>query len=126
MMWHYAHIHTVNKRGVDAELNRIGHYLKAAGLPLLERVKTAGSKELVQVDWRQEKSLPSGFKKQRDRRLGLREKTYRAITELADTRVHQISKAMLDSSDSRTSPCRRGRSARGRQPACQHFEVTRQ
>lgn len=100
MMWHYAHITTVNKGGAPAELNRIGHYLRAAGLPLLKLVKTGGRKELVQVDWRQEPDLPSAFEEHRDNRLAKRAKTYEAIAELANTRVSQITKAKLESLDS--------------------------
>lgn len=100
MMWHYAHIYTLNKGGANAELNRIGHYLQGAGLPLLKLVKTAGRKELVQVDWRKENDLPSGFEEHRGKRLALREGTYKAIAELANTRVSQITKAKLESFDS--------------------------
>ncbi len=100
MMWHYAHITTVNKGGAPAELNRIGHYLRAAGLPLLKLVKTAGRKELVQVDWRHEPALPSAFEEHRDNRLAKRAKTYEAISELANTRVSQITKAKVESLES--------------------------
>lgn len=100
MMWHYAHIYTVNKGGAAAELNRIGHYLRGAGFPLLKLVKTGGRKELVQVDWRQEQELPSAFEEHRDNRLTQRAKTYKAIAELANTRVSQITKAKLETFES--------------------------
>lgn len=100
MMWHYAHLNTVNKGGASAELNRIGHYLRGAGYPLLKLVKTEGRKELIPVDWRQEQDLPCGFEEHRGKRLALREGTYKAIAELANTRVSQITKAKLESFDS--------------------------
>jgi integrase len=98
MMWHYAHIYTVNKRGVEAELNRIGHYLKAAMLPILKLDKSEnGRRQLKRVDWRQEAELPQGFRDHRDLRLDLREQTYKAIAELATTKVSQITKMMVSS-----------------------------
>lgn len=86
---HYAELYTISKDGVVSELNRINHYLEAAGHSRLKRVVTdAGEKRLKEVEPRQ---LPGAFQKHNETRRAKRTRTYTRIALLANKRCSAIS-----------------------------------
>jgi integrase len=88
---HYAQLYTVNKDGAVSELNRINHYLEAAGHPRLKRVPTeTGGHKLEVVKPR---ILPSAFQKHNETRRAAREQTYIRIELLANKRCSAVSTA---------------------------------
>ncbi|MBS0316253.1 MAG: site-specific integrase [Proteobacteria bacterium] len=85
---HYAEHHSLLKGGVDAELNRINHYLAGAGMPLLKKVRNAhGAPELAT---HQPKVQPAAWQRHNDRRREARAGTYAAIAALAIKRCSEI------------------------------------
>lgn len=95
MLLHYAKHYTAAKGGVVAELNRIGHYLEAAGLPLLRAQRTGENRfEVVEVTPEAvEVSVPGEkWRAYRQARLKAREKTYAFIGRLARKRAARITK----------------------------------
>lgn len=90
-LFHYAGLYTVNKGGVVSELNRINHYLEAAGrAPLKSVANAAGGSTLIERPLRE---LPSAFQRHNEIRLTAREQTYARIAELASKRCSVISTA---------------------------------
>ncbi len=81
---HYAGLYTVNKGGLDSELNRINHYLVGGGMkPLKKMVDEAGKLTLKPYE---PAGLPKGWQKHVDTRRRLRSETYECIGELAHKR----------------------------------------
>jgi integrase len=90
-LFHYAGLYTVNKGGVVSELNRINHYLEAAGRASLKSVPNdAGGFALVERPLR---ALPSAFERHNQTRRTAREQTYARFGELAQKRCSVISTA---------------------------------
>lgn len=88
---HYAQQHSVHKRGVDSEINRINHYLQGAGLPTLKAfVNEKGGCELME---QAPKALPKGWRAHVEGRREARKATYEAIDRLAIKRCSAISNA---------------------------------
>ncbi len=88
---YYAEQWTVNKGGARAELNRINHYLQAAGQPNLRiKVDENGKKTLTVTA---STPGPSAFEAYSAERRGLRGETYRTIGKLAARRCSAISPA---------------------------------
>lgn len=85
---HYARLYTVTKGGVDAELNRINHYLVADRISPLRACKSADGK--VTLEAYAPKSQPKAWQKHNDERRALRLATYEAIQKLAQTRCSQL------------------------------------
>jgi hypothetical protein len=106
MMWHYAHIYTINNGGAAAELKPESPLSpRAPAFALLKVVKNAGRKELVQVDLAAggRTCCPAGSKSNR-RQNGspVREGTYKAHRRIANTRVRPAPKRRkLESFESR-------------------------
>ena len=85
----YAARFSIAKLGCHAELNRINHYVRAAGLPALKVVcDEHGRRRLVTE--RQAQELPSAFAAHKHQRLQLREDTYAWLARLARKRVAQV------------------------------------
>lgn len=81
---HYAGLHTVNKGGLDSELNRINHYLVGAGMkPLRKSVDDKGQLKLTPYE---PGGLPKGWQAHVDARRELRAQTYELIGTLARKR----------------------------------------
>ena len=90
-LFHYAGLYTVNKGGVVSELNRINHYLEAAGRAALKSVSNdTGGIALMERPLR---ALPSAFQRHNETRRTAREQTYARIGELATKRCSVISTA---------------------------------
>lgn len=90
---YYASQWTVNKGGARAELNRINHYLCAAGRPSLRlSVDDKGTKSLVSVATAQG---PSAFEAYSAKRRDLRQETYETIGKLARRSCSAISTAAI-------------------------------
>lgn len=88
---HYAQQHSVHKRGVASEINRINHYLQGAGMPKLTAfVNEKGGCELITQP---PKALPKGWKAHVEGRRAARKATYEAIDRLANKRCSAISNA---------------------------------
>lgn len=86
---HYAELYTVNKDGAVSELNRINHYLEAAGHSRLKLVLTdTDGKRLQEVE---PGPLPSAFQKHNEARRAMRKQTYIRIGLLANKRCSAIS-----------------------------------
>lgn len=80
----YAGLYTVNKGGLDSELNRINHYLAGAGMkPLRKAVDEDGKLKLEPYE---PSSLPTGWQAHVDARRSLRGQTYELIGTLARKR----------------------------------------
>lgn len=89
----YAEHHSLLKGGVDAELNRINHYLEGAGQPLLKAVVNAkGGRELARHT---PTAQPDAWQQHNDRRRTARAATYAAIRTLANRRCSEISSAHI-------------------------------
>jgi hypothetical protein len=86
----YAARFSVAKDGWRSEINRVNHYVVAAGLPPLKvQVDEHGRRKVaVQAD---APALPSAFAAHREHRLGMRDETYAWIAKLARKRVSQVS-----------------------------------
>ncbi len=95
---HYATLYTVTKRGAVQELNRIGHYLQAAGLqPLRLGSDDAGKAALIQ--WQPEdieKRVSEGWKAHLNARREHSARTYAFIGKLACMRVSAIRRTHID------------------------------
>lgn len=91
----YAELYTVTKGGAKAELDRINHYLRGAGLPALKRRKTAEGLELCERTVQDEEGGAKAFKTHAQQRLDKRKKTYQTIGELARTRCSAITTARV-------------------------------
>jgi integrase len=87
---HYAAMYTIVKGGRDAEMDRINHYLTAAGMRPQRFVKVD---EKVVMEEKPNKALPSAFKSHRDARLAMRVETYKMIGMLANRRVSTLTTA---------------------------------
>ena len=88
MLREYARLYTINKHGREAELTRINHYVRGAGLNALRIVTDEhGQRHLEDAP---EKLLPKGFVAHRDRRLEKRTRTYRTIADLGAMTVSRI------------------------------------
>ncbi|WP_431273637.1 tyrosine-type recombinase/integrase [Variovorax ureilyticus] len=88
---HYARQYSITKGGVDAELNRINHYLEAVNMPLLKAVRNdLGGREIAE---HHRKALPDGWQRHNDARRAKRERTYTTIAQLAGKRCSAISPA---------------------------------
>lgn len=88
---HYARLMTVAKKGARAELNRINHYLKAAGLPMLKLV--AMEQTTGKGAWRleaHEPSVPKGFTAHLKRRQAQGNLVAQVIKKLAVLRCSQL------------------------------------
>ena len=86
---HYAELYTVNKEGAVSELNRINHYLEAAGHSRLRRVlRDSGGQRLEEFE---PGPLPTAFQKHNEARRALRKQTYIRIALLANKRCSAIS-----------------------------------
>ena len=91
MMGEYAASFTINKGGYAAELTRINHYVTAVGLPRLKiRVDIEGRRYLEKMPAGAAPTVPVGFKKQIDKRLSLRERTYAMLHNLAGMTVSKL------------------------------------
>jgi len=88
---HYARQHTITKGGVDAELNRINHYLEAVNMPLLKAV--ANDLGGLEISEHRRKLLPDGWQRHNDARRAKRQRTYETIAQLAGKRCSAISPA---------------------------------
>ena len=88
---HYAALYSVNKGGVDSELNRINHYLAGAGLKLLR--KTKNEKGQIALEHYEPKAQPQGWQEHNDIRRAKRSETYAAIAALARKRCSVINTA---------------------------------
>lgn len=88
---HYARQYSITKGGVDAELNRINHYLEAVNMPLLKAVRN----ELggLEISEHHRKALPDGWQQHNDARRAKRQRTYTTIAQLAGKRCSTISPA---------------------------------
>lgn len=90
---HYAGLYTINKGGLDSELNRINHYLAGAGMrPLRKTVDETGKLELSAA---QARALPKGWQEHVDARRNQRAKTYELIGTLARKRCSALKTADL-------------------------------
>lgn len=89
-LFHYAGMYTIVKGGRKAELDRINHYLLAAGIPQQRFVMV--DDKIVMED-KPIKKLPSAFKAHKDARLEQRVQTYAMIGMLANRRVSTLTKA---------------------------------
>lgn len=99
---HYGRSFSVRKGGVNAELNRINHYLEAAGMPLLKAYPTpSGGVEVKEVEPKDTsdthrrgnvRKLEDYAKERRAKRAG----TYACIAKLANMRCSQISPADME------------------------------
>lgn len=88
MLVEYAGLYTINKGGWNAELTRLNHYIRGAGLkPLRVEIDSDGKRRLLDC---QEKLLPKGFAAHRDQRLLQRERTYALIARLGARTVARI------------------------------------
>lgn len=88
---HYARQHSITKGGVDAELNRVNHYLEAVSMPLLKAVDNdLGGVEIAE---HHRKALPDGWQRHNDARRAKRQRTYETIAQLAAKRCSAISPA---------------------------------
>ncbi|CUI04536.1 Shufflon-specific DNA recombinase [Janthinobacterium sp. CG23_2] len=86
---HYAELYTVNKDGVVSELNRINHYLEAAGCRRLKRIFTdTGGIRLEEFE---PGPQPTAFQKHNEARRVMRKQTYIRIGLLANKRCSAIS-----------------------------------
>jgi integrase len=86
---HYAGIYTVNKEGVVSELNRINHYLEAAGHARLKCVGTHTGGRKLEVQTLQ--GMPRAFQEHNGTRRAARKQTYIRIGLLAKKRCSAIS-----------------------------------
>src|SRR5450830_113355 len=84
---HYAGMYTIVKGGRNAEMDRINHYLQAAGMKAQRFVTT--DDKLVMED-KPVKNLPSAFQAHKDARLEKRVETYKMIALLANRRVSTL------------------------------------
>lgn len=90
MLYEYAHLYTIHKRGAKQEINLINRYLAAASLPTLHlRATVQGGLDLTDAPPPTE--LPSSFAGLRDRRASSREKTNTFRAGLALLPVTQVS-----------------------------------
>ena len=92
LLHHYAHLVTVNKRGIDHELRRISHYLVPAGLPAL-RVQRVSEKhfELVEVAAATiDASVPRDWVAYLKRRRAQRANTYALMGTLSRRRCSTL------------------------------------
>ena len=88
---HYASLYTVNKGGIDSELNRINHYLAGDGLKLLR--KATNDKDQLVLEAYTPKRQPKGWQNHNDARRAKRSETYAAIVALARKRCSVINTA---------------------------------
>jgi integrase len=88
---HYAALYSVNKGGVDSELNRINHYLAGAGMALLRKTKNENGQ--VALEHYEPKAQPQGWQEHNDSRRAKRSETYSAIEALARKRCSLINTA---------------------------------
>ena len=88
---HYAGLYTVNKGGIDSELNRINHYLAGDGLKLLR--KATNYKDQLVLEAYTPKQQPKGWQDHNDARRAKRSETYAAIVALARRRCSVINTA---------------------------------
>lgn len=88
---HYASLYTVNKGGVDSELNRINHYLAGDGRKLLRKAK--GENGQLVLESYSPKKQPKGWQEHNDARRAKRSETYAAIHALARKRCSLINTA---------------------------------
>ena len=85
----YAFRITMAKAGYKNEIDRINHYVTAAGLPRLRVEHEAnGNRTLVKVT--DSKELPSAFRAHLDARMAQRSKTYAWIGKLARMKVSKV------------------------------------
>ncbi|MBV8667313.1 MAG: hypothetical protein JO269_12595 [Burkholderiaceae bacterium] len=89
----YAELYTINKGGATSELNRINHYLEAAGIPPLKLVKDAEGRKTLQAH--QRRALPAAFQQHNDKRRVARDQTYKQLAVLANKTCNSISTADL-------------------------------
>jgi len=88
---HYARLMTVAKKGAKAELNRINHYLRAAGLPMLKLVPNDASKQ--KSGWTleaYEPTVPKGLVAHLKRRQAQGNLVAQVIKKLAVLRCSQL------------------------------------
>ena len=85
---HYARLMTVGKRGARAELNRINHYLKAAGLSTYRLVPNGNASGYVLEAYREE--VPKGFARHLKRRQAQASAVGQVIQKLARARCSQL------------------------------------
>jgi integrase len=94
MLFEYAHLYTIGKRGAAQELVRINRYLVAGGLARVRLREVDGQRTLVQ-DPDTGSTLPSAFAALRNERLAHRERTAAKREELARKQPARISRADL-------------------------------
>lgn len=98
MLARYAELYTVNKRGAVQELNRIGHYLQAAGLPLL-RLGADASGQAALIQYRPQDidaRVAAGWQAHLAARRQQAARTYACIAKLATLRASAIRRAHID------------------------------
>ena len=88
---HYAGLHSINKGGVDSELNRINHYLAGGGLKLLRKARN--DKDQLVLETYKPKAQPQGWQDHNDARRAKRSQTYAAMAVLACKRCSVINTA---------------------------------
>lgn len=88
---HYAGLHSINKGGVDSELNRINHYLAGGGLKLLRKARN--DKDQLVLETYKPKAQPQGWQDHNDARRAKRSETYAAMAALACKRCSVINTA---------------------------------
>ncbi len=94
MLFEYAHLYSIGKRGAAQELVRINRYLVAGGLARLRLREVDGQHTLVQ-DPDTGGTLPSAFAALRNERVARRERTAAKREELARKQPARISRADL-------------------------------
>lgn len=95
MLFEYAHLYTIGKRGALQELSRINRYLVAAGFKCLRLRQVEGQRTLVQGPRLDALTLPGAFAAHREARLACRERTAAVRAELARKPVARIGRADL-------------------------------
>jgi len=91
---HYARSFSIAKGGLNAELNRINHYLEGAGMPLLKAVKTpGGGYKVVEREPAKHRPRKRSLSEYVTLRRQLRAKTYEYIAKLAKKLCSQVSRA---------------------------------
>lgn len=88
----YAARYSIAKKGYKSEIDRINHYVTAAGLPRLKVViEDNGNRSLV-TDLAGS-AVPRAFRAHMDKRMAQRTKTYACIRKLANKPVSKVSTA---------------------------------
>ena len=98
MLERYAHLYTVKKRGAVQELNRIGHYLQAAGLSLLRLgTDASGKAALIECEPQDiDARVSAGWQAHLAARRSRARRTYALIAKLAVLRASAIRRTDID------------------------------